>query len=68
MAPLPSSTDRVRVQRRRISPDAQYQGMHFTGYNYLMAASVISMIPALMVFVAAQRHLIRGIAFSGLKN
>jgi len=42
--------------------------MHFTAYNYLMAASMISMIPTLMLFVAAHRHLIRGVAFSGLKN
>ena len=46
----------------------QYQSMHFTACNYLMAASMISMIPALMLFVAAQRHLIRGVAFRGLKN
>jgi len=46
----------------------QYQSTHFTAYNYLMAASLIFMIPMLIIFVAAQRHLIRGIAFSGLKN
>ena len=46
----------------------QYQSMHFTAYNYLMAASMISMVPTLMLFVSAQRHLVRGIAFSGLKN
>jgi ABC-type glycerol-3-phosphate transport system permease component len=26
------------------------------------------MIPTLILFVVAQRHLIRGVAFSGLKN
>jgi multiple sugar transport system permease protein len=46
----------------------QYQSTHFTAYNYLMAASLIFMIPTLILFVVAQRHLIRGIAFSGLKN
>jgi multiple sugar transport system permease protein len=46
----------------------QYQSTHFTAYNYLMAASLIFMIPMLILFVVAQRHLIRGIAFSGLKN
>jgi multiple sugar transport system permease protein len=46
----------------------QYQSTHFTAYNYLMAASLIFMIPTLIIFVAAQRHLIRGIAFSGLKS
>jgi ABC-type glycerol-3-phosphate transport system permease component len=33
-----------------------------------MAASLIFMIPTLILFVVAQRHLIRGVAFSGLKN
>jgi multiple sugar transport system permease protein len=46
----------------------QYQSSHFTAYNYLMAASLMFMIPTLIIFVVAQRHLIRGIAFSGLKN
>jgi hypothetical protein len=46
----------------------QYQSTHFTVYNYLMAVSLIFMIPTLILFVAAQRHLVRGIAFSGLKN
>jgi multiple sugar transport system permease protein len=46
----------------------QYQSTHFTAYNYLMAASLVFMIPTLIIFVVAQRHLIRGIAFSGLKN
>ena len=46
----------------------QYQSSHFTAYNYLMAASLVFMIPTLILFVVAQRHLIRGVAFSGLKN
>lgn len=46
----------------------QYQITHFTAYNYLVAVSLIFMIPTLILFVAAQRHLVRGIAFSGLKN
>lgn len=44
----------------------QYQSTHFTAYNYLMAASLIFMIPTLILFVLAQRHIVRGIAFSGL--
>jgi ABC-type glycerol-3-phosphate transport system permease component len=28
----------------------------------------VFMIPTLILFVVAQRHLIRGVAFSGLKN
>jgi ABC-type glycerol-3-phosphate transport system permease component len=33
-----------------------------------MAASLIFMIPTLILFVVAQSHLIGGVAFSGLKN
>lgn len=44
----------------------QYQSTHFTAYNYLMAASLVFMIPTIILFVVAQRHIIRGIAFSGL--
>jgi multiple sugar transport system permease protein len=46
----------------------QYQSSHFTAYNYLMAASLIFMIPTLILFLVAQRHIIRGIAFGGLKS
>jgi multiple sugar transport system permease protein len=46
----------------------QYQSSHFTAYNYLMAASLIFMIPTLILFIVAQRHIIRGIAFGGLKS
>jgi multiple sugar transport system permease protein len=46
----------------------QYQSSHFTAYNYLMAASLVFMIPTLIIFIVAQRQLVRGIAFSGLKQ
>jgi multiple sugar transport system permease protein len=44
----------------------QYQSTHFTADNYVMAASLVFM--TLIIFVVAQRHLIRGVAFSGLRN
>jgi multiple sugar transport system permease protein len=34
----------------------------------LMAASVVSVIPVVVVFLLCQRHFIRGIALSGLKG
>lgn len=46
----------------------QYQSSHFTAYNYLMAASMIFMIPMLILFVFAQRHIVHGITFTGMRG
>ena len=45
-----------------------FQGAHSTNTNLLMAASVLSTLPILVLFFAAQRYFIRGIATSGLKG
>jgi multiple sugar transport system permease protein len=45
-----------------------FQGAHQTSTNLLMAANVMSMLPVLLLFFAAQRFFIRGIATSGLKG
>jgi multiple sugar transport system permease protein len=45
-----------------------FQGAHQTNTNLLMAANVMSMLPVLLLFFAAQRFFIRGIATSGLKG
>jgi multiple sugar transport system permease protein len=45
-----------------------FQGAHQTNTNLLMAANVMSMLPVLALFFAAQRYFIRGIATSGLKG
>ncbi len=45
-----------------------FQGAHQTNTNLLMAANVLSMLPILALFFAAQRYFIRGIATSGLKG
>ncbi len=45
-----------------------FQGAHSTNTNLLMAANVLSMLPILVLFFAAQRYFIRGIATSGLKG
>lgn len=45
----------------------QYQSQHFTAYNLLLAASVLFVIPVLVVFVAGQRYFVRGVARTGLK-
>ncbi len=43
-------------------------GMYSTEYGLLMAASVLSLIPVAVVFLAFQRFFVQGIATSGLKG
>jgi multiple sugar transport system permease protein len=44
------------------------QGAHSTQWNLLMAGTVMSQIPMLVIFLVAQRWFIRSIAFTGLKQ
>lgn len=46
----------------------QYQTLHFTAFNYLMAASVVFCIPVLILFVFAQRYFVQGISLTGVKG
>lgn len=43
------------------------QGQYSTAWNQIMAGSVISIVPILVVYLVAQRQFVRGIALSGLK-
>jgi multiple sugar transport system permease protein len=45
-----------------------FQGSHQTNTNLLMAANVMALLPALLLFLIAQRWFIRGIATTGLKG
>jgi multiple sugar transport system permease protein len=47
---------------------AHFQDGYTTEYHLLMAASVIVMIPVLIVFAIGQRYFVRGIALSGMKG
>jgi multiple sugar transport system permease protein len=44
------------------------QGQYSTAWNLVMAGSTISVIPIVVVYIAAQRYVIRGIALSGIKG
>jgi multiple sugar transport system permease protein len=44
------------------------QGAHSTEWNLLMAGTVMSQIPMLVIFLFAQRWFIRSIAFTGIKQ
>lgn len=43
------------------------QGQYTTRWDVVMAGSVVSIVPIALVYLAAQRHVIAGIAQSGLK-
>jgi len=43
-------------------------GQYSTEYGYIMAASCISLIPVLVVFLSFQRFFVEGVATSGLKG
>lgn len=47
---------------------AHFQDSYTTEYHLLMAASVIVMVPVLLVFLIGQRYFVRGIALSGMKG
>jgi multiple sugar transport system permease protein len=46
---------------------AEFQGRYMTHWNQVMAASVLTVAPILLIFVFAQRRFIQGISLTGLK-
>ena len=47
---------------------ALYQGQFFTQTNVLMAATTVTIVPVLILFVFLQRYFIQGITLTGLKG
>jgi multiple sugar transport system permease protein len=45
-----------------------FVGQYVTKYNLMLAASTVTIIPMIILFFFAQRYLIEGINFSGLKG
>jgi multiple sugar transport system permease protein len=45
-----------------------FQGAHTTEFTLLMAASLIALVPCLILFFVAQRYLIQGIVVTGVKG
>jgi len=45
---------------------ATFQGSHATQWTLLMAGNVMSLIPMLIIFFAAQRYFVRSVAATGL--
>jgi multiple sugar transport system permease protein len=47
---------------------AQFQGTFHTQWNLIMAASVVVMLPMLIIFFLAQRYFVEGITLTGSKG
>ncbi len=47
---------------------AAFQGLHQTEWTLLMAASLVVMVPVILVFLFNQRYFVRGIVMSGIKG
>ncbi|RIK37111.1 MAG: sugar ABC transporter ATP-binding protein [Chloroflexi bacterium] len=45
-----------------------FQGEASTSWNLLMAASLLTMLPVLILFFAAQKYFMQGIVFTGVKG
>ncbi len=47
---------------------AAFRSIYNTEYNLIMAGTVCSMIPIVLIYVVAQKYIIQGLAFSGIKG
>lgn len=47
---------------------ANLHGRYTTAWNLVMAGATISVIPILAVYIAAQKHVVRSVALSGIKG
>lgn len=44
-----------------------FKGLHATDWGLMMAGSTISIIPVLVIYIIAQKHIIEGVALTGIK-
>jgi multiple sugar transport system permease protein len=42
--------------------------MHHVEWNLTMAATVVTMLPAIVLFVFAQKSFVKGVTFTGVKG
>ena len=45
-----------------------FKGKHFTDWSLIMAASTISVLPAMIVYLFGQKYVIEGITITGMKG
>ena len=60
----------IQETARRTLPIAiaLFQSEHLTEWGQVFAASIVALVPVVIVFILFQRHFIRGIATTGLKG
>ncbi|MGD2163711.1 MAG: carbohydrate ABC transporter permease [Anaerolineales bacterium] len=60
----------IKETTRRTLPIAiaLFQGQHLTEWGQVFAASIVALIPIVIVFVVFQRYFIQGIATTGMKG
>jgi multiple sugar transport system permease protein len=47
---------------------ASFQGFYNAQWTYIMAGSVLALIPTILLFFFAQRYFVEGIAMTGMKG
>lgn len=47
---------------------ANLQGEHFTAWNLVMAGTTISVVPIILIYLLAQKQIVRGFVLSGVKG
>src|SRR5699024_4879440 len=45
-----------------------FKGLYVTNWSYMMAGATISVVPVIIVYLFAQRHIIEGITLTGIKG
>jgi multiple sugar transport system permease protein len=45
-----------------------FRNLYATQWNYLMGASLVVMIPCVIIFVVMQKYFVEGITLSGIKG
>lgn len=60
-----TSTDKVKVVTLGL---ADYTNMYFVEYNFAMAASIISIIPLMVIFIFFQKWVVKAMVLSGMKG
>ena len=60
-----TQTDRYRTVQLALQ---MFRGSMGTRWNWLMAATLVTILPILIVFICAQKYFIRGIVSTGMKN
>jgi multiple sugar transport system permease protein len=47
--------------------DGEFQSLYYTDWPLLMAASLVAVLPVLVLYVFAQRYFVAGIATTGIR-